>query len=343
MSDCPSDTPARSRSRRRFLRRRAAALPLALATLALLALIVTEIVGAATQRLVWESQRSRHDELRREAFSALEASLGVLAAFLRADGALYAPAQGWAEPLKLAGYEAPAGFRVEVAVTDESGRFSIPALCNDTYQLRRYFQDLGTDESTAASLADCLADWTDAGDGIRTNGAEAESYPEGVAPPNRPLQSLDELRLVKGFEEVFFDAKGGGNELWERLVGSVTLIGASPAPNINTAPLPVLEVLAARHSFDPESVLALRDGENAATGSTGSVLRNASDLGQRGLPVAISASVTFVCARLRVVATVTRGDAVLVLDTLIEPVSGAGVNAFPFTILQQRVNARLQE
>ncbi|MDR3229358.1 MAG: general secretion pathway protein GspK [Puniceicoccales bacterium] len=333
--------PARRRSRRRT----AAALILALVFLAFLAFIVAEIVAAASMRLVWENERGQHDELRREAFSALESTLGVLASFSRIDGALYGPAQGWGDPLAMAGHSAIGGVKVSVTLRDETGYYSLPALLADTFLLRRYFEDIGVGESQAQSLADCLADWTDEGEAARANGAERESYTEEIAPPNRPVQSLDELRLVQGFDEVFFE-DGVGNDLWRLLTSSVTLVGASARPNINTAPRAVLEVLAERHNVDPDSVITARDSGTGAVSASGNslVFRNAADLGRSGFPVAMAESVSFNCVRLRVITRASRGNTTFVLDTLLD-VSGAAATtvSFPYTILQQRVNAFLQE
>jgi type II secretory pathway component PulK len=319
---------------------------LVLVTLALLAFVVAQIISAATQRLLWEAQRTEHDALRREAFSALEATLGVLGAFQRIDGALYGPAQGWGDPLSQVGFTAAGGITVTVTLRDESGYFGLASM--DSFSLRRYFQDLGFSENQASSLGDCLLDWTDEGDGVRTNGAERESYPEGIAPPNRPLQSLDELRYVQGFADAFFNADGTGNEYWEKLTGSVSLLGNTALPNINTAPAAVLEVLATRHTFDASSIISSRDGTGNIGGTT-AVYRNASDLGRAGIPVALGEAVSFNCARLRIITRATKGDVVLVVDTLLNTAGGgaggggAGNTQYPFTILNQRVNARLQD
>jgi type II secretory pathway component PulK len=331
---------------RRSARRRAAALVLVLVTLASLAFVVTEIIASATHRLQWESQRARHDALRAEAFSALEATLAVLGAFARMDGALYGPAQGWGEPLEMARF-APSDDSVSVSLSlrDESGYYGLPALAADTFSARRLFQDLGLAETQARSLADCLADWVDEGDGARLNGAERDSYPAGVAPPNRPVQNLDELRLVQGFAEVFFDADGAGTELWERFAAAISLIGASARPNINTAPPAVLEILAARHAFNPDAITAARDGSGSINGA-GAVFRNASDLGRSGITAALGDAVSFTCTRLRVIIRVSAGGATVVLDTLLDTSAGGGnatTTQFPFAVLQQRVNALLQE
>jgi general secretion pathway protein K len=333
-----------------------------LVSLSLFAFIVTEIIAAATLRHAWEAQRSEGEALRSEAFSALEATLGVLGVFARIDGALHGPAQGWAEPLQFAEFAAQDGVSVSVSLHDESGYYGLASMASNSFLMRRFLQDLGIPETQAQMMAASLADWVDADNAERMNGAERDSYPEGIAPPNRPLQRLDELRHVRGWGEVFFNEDGTGNELFQRFAASVSLLGNSATPNINTAPQTVLEILATRHAFDVQGILSSRDG-SGNLGGTGSVFRNAADLGRVGFPVALANSVSFSCTRLRVITRATKGSASIVVDTLLStggggdsppPTSGdnnggggSGMNAspgqFPFTILQQRVNALLQD
>lgn len=313
-----------------------AALLLVLASLALLAFVVTEIIAAATVRLTWEAQRSQQHTLRREAFSALEATLGVLGAFAQIDGALFGPAQGWANPLEMARFEPGGGIKVTVELRDESGLYGLQALAENTVVARRFFQDLGIDESQAQALADCLADWTDADDAVRANGAERDNYSNDIAPPNRPVQTLDELRLVHGFAEAFFNTNGTGNPLWERFSKSVSLLGTTASPNINTAPEAVLEVLAGRHSFDAQAVLAARDGSSNINGTT-LIFRNAGDLGRLNLPPALGGAVSFTCSQLRVIVRASKGDASVVVDSLLNNANGQ------IGVASQRVNALLRE
>ena len=321
-------------------RRRAVALLLVLAMLALLGFMVTEYVAAAERRLTWESQRSGQDVLRRNAFSALETTLSVLGTFQRIDGALYGPAQGWEEPLEFAGFVSEDGVEVSVELRDETGYYGINSM--SAFQLRRFFQDMGVGESQASEMADSLLDWIDTNTAVRTNGAEEESYANGIAPPNRPIRDLSELQLIKGFSNVFFESEGEGNELWALLRGSVSLFASTGAPNINTAPREVLQLLGTRHGFDPESLLSARSGESSLGGG-GVVFRNAGDLGRQSLPVAMGSSVSFTCVKLRVIVRAKKGGAVLVVDTLLDTANGnqARTNQYPFTVLQQRVNSLL--
>ncbi len=325
-------------------RRPAVALLLVLVMLAMLAAVTTQIVASATRQIAWEAQRGRDDILRANAFSALEVTLSVLAAFRQADGALYGPAQGWSDPLAVAGFSGTDGVEVSVRIIDETGKFGISSM--SATALRRYFEDLRI-SGDASALADCLLDWTDADDNARLNGGERDAYSDDVVPPNRPLKSFDEIRLIKGFKEAFGlgeDDAGdsGAPDAWRLFKGSVSLLGNASQPNINTASPETLEVLAQRGGFDFNAVLNARGGENV--GGTARVYRNAGDLALDGLPSSLGNRVGFTCLELRIITRASKGDAALVTDTLVTlSASPGGTSNFPFTIARQRVNAMLQQ
>jgi general secretion pathway protein K len=97
--------------------------------------------------------------------------------------------------------------RIEVKVSSEGARLNINRLLgrNDRELLRRIFDEWGVDDSTSSQLLDCLADWADADDLKRLNGAERSDYEKrGVAsaPKNRPFWSLEEMAMVSGMEKL---------------------------------------------------------------------------------------------------------------------------------------------
>lgn len=93
-----------------------------------------------------------------------------------------------------------------VSITNEGARLAVnqlPALP----ELRRVCRDLigrwGFDLDKSTALVDCLADWVDADNDTRIQGAENDYYvvlgfPE--FPRNRPFDSLEEMLLVPGME-----------------------------------------------------------------------------------------------------------------------------------------------
>jgi general secretion pathway protein K len=67
--------------------------------------------------------------------------------------------------------------------------------------LRKYFGN-AVDATAADALTDALLDWRDADDSVRASGAERGWYTASrlPAPRNDSLASIDELRLVRGFD-----------------------------------------------------------------------------------------------------------------------------------------------
>ena len=95
------------------------------------------------------------------------------------------------------------GFDVELI--SEGGRFNINAILlrEDLALLRSLFIKWGLDMDTAAALADALADWVDADDEVRLNGAEREWYEARGRinqPFNRPFYDFSEMRLVRDMD-----------------------------------------------------------------------------------------------------------------------------------------------
>jgi type II secretory pathway component PulK len=89
-----------------------------------------------------------------------------------------------------------------------------------------------------AELADNLIDWIDKDDVRISGGLEAEVYSKRdppVVPPNRPLLSVDELRLVEGFDGPLVEAL--------RPYVGVYPLGGGGTINLNTAPSWVLAQL----------------------------------------------------------------------------------------------------
>lgn len=109
--------------------------------------------------------------------------------------------------------EFPGNVGFKATIKSEGSRFNINALLQDRGDggppdkalLREIFADWGVEEEFGQELVDSLVDWIDDNDLEELNGAE---YPEYEAmgflnrPYNRPFYSLDEMRLVRGMEEL---------------------------------------------------------------------------------------------------------------------------------------------
>ncbi|MGD9782911.1 MAG: general secretion pathway protein GspK [Kiritimatiellia bacterium] len=92
------------------------------------------------------------------------------------------------------------GSSATVDILPESGRRNVNLLGDEDWE--ELLDQAGVPEEKWAELIDCFMDWTDEGDEHRLNGAEEDDafYKDnGYAPKNAPLDTVDELLLIKGF------------------------------------------------------------------------------------------------------------------------------------------------
>lgn len=180
---------------------------------------------------------SRTDRLlSRNALAAVRADLAADAGIARAIAAIAArnpndpwPIDGTARTLEID------GFQVQVAIQDELGRIDINQASEAL--LNNLFIALGVPRQTATALADAIADWRDADDLKRLNGAEAAQYTAAefsYGPRNAPFETLEELRLVSGVTE----------EIFEKARPHLTIYSQRPQVNASTANLPIRAALA---------------------------------------------------------------------------------------------------
>jgi len=248
-SDGPSPVPA--------LRRRAGSILIAvLAVIMLLSFLITRFMEEAVEDLEYRALFNEPVDLRTFAHSMLEVALAVVhEVALIEDGKLYAPEQGWGDPIDYAGLPVPNGWTVAVEVRDEGGKLPINTM-NESALNRLLEETLDFDFGTARALGSVLLDWIDPNEERRLNGAESEEYLDRDPPyraANGPLQSLEELRLLEVWEDEFFDEEGRPNELFERLDDLVSVVHAGPV-NLNSAPAAVLESLSEGQPWDPEYI-----------------------------------------------------------------------------------------
>lgn len=136
--------------------------------------------------------------------------------------------QKWAETLPPLPAE---GGLVAGNITDAQGRFNLNNLLrggSPSSEDIAVFQRLLESQELAAELAEAVVDWLDTDSTAQPNGAEDIDYLNGEPPyraANQQLQSVGELRLVKGF-----DAKAVAT-----LRPFVTALPEETSININTA------------------------------------------------------------------------------------------------------------
>ena len=232
-----------------------------LAIVLLLSFIVTRFIDEAVEDLEYRAIFNEPADVRSFTYSMLEVALSTIhEVALIDDGKLFAPEQGWADPVKYAGIKIPNGWKLEIQIQDESNKLSINTM--DEALLNQMLEEsFDFDFGTARELSSMLLDWIDPDESRRLNGAESEDYlrrKPAYRAANRPLQSLEELGLIEIWEDEFFDENGVPNELFTKLESMVSVIYAG-AVNINSSSQPVLELIALQDGFDEDRLF---DGLN---------------------------------------------------------------------------------
>lgn len=142
----------------------------------------------------------------------------------------------WAAPLEIP--DDKGTLRVEI--TEENGKLNLNSLVFPNGELTEAHPmavRLFTALKISTDLCDAVADWTDINDEPRPGGAETTYYkslPTPYQAKNATLDTLEELRMVKGFDD----------KTLEILNPLVTVYGdAQTQINVNTAPAEILAAL----------------------------------------------------------------------------------------------------
>jgi general secretion pathway protein K len=96
---------------------------------------------------------------------------------------------------------------VQARIYDHAGKINLLRLSNNRRKMRDLLKKrIGDDPEKLDPLLDAWKDWIDKNDLKHANGAEKDYY-EKLDPPyeprNAPLETVEELLLIKGFAEVF--------------------------------------------------------------------------------------------------------------------------------------------
>ncbi|CAB1213231.1 type II secretion system minor pseudopilin GspK [Acinetobacter bouvetii] len=144
--------------------------------------------------------------------------------------------ENWAKPMPA--FPVEDGY-VSGVLQDESGKFNLNSLVNDDGTpnplAKAWFEKLLLRVGLPEQLSEAVIDWQDADDEtIGAMGAEASYYqglPQGYLAPNKKFHSVEELKLVRGFE----------GKKYLQIADYVTAVPTSDSKvNINTAPAMVL-------------------------------------------------------------------------------------------------------
>lgn len=233
----------------------------------LLSALLVLFMEEATAKIRYYGLFYNRDDLRVQAYSMLEVTLAVIDEVSEVDGGIFAGPQGWGNPLQYAGLEPPDGLDVSIRVEDESAKFPLSAL--DVTLLNILFEEMGIHLVEAEILTDSLLDWMDADDNTRLNGAETDFYerkPEPYQAADRNLESWDELRLIRGFDELFYDEDGLPTPLLAQFRSAVSLYHDGRV-NANTAGGLVLTVLERMQGFESDYLTSYLAGDDFERGT----------------------------------------------------------------------------
>ncbi|MBS0662060.1 MAG: general secretion pathway protein GspK [Verrucomicrobia bacterium] len=303
--------------------RRASVLVIVMVTLLFTAFALILFVEQASTDLLVEARAATAHRLRREAYSALEATLATLEEFRRADSGLHGPAEGWADPLAFAGWQPREGCTAEVALEDESGKLPLSRVDNGT--LVSLFKSWDFNQADAERLADALLGWMRR-DYVPSSGRSPD-YDLGELPfeaPQRPIRSWTELAAIDYVRDIFYDEQGRPNDLYRRFTAAFSLYDYDQF-NVNTAST---DVLTAVGFSDPTQHGRLHDFLTGTGGYTAqgpgwltSSSQAAGVLGTGAMPNLAGTQVR----ALRVTVTIHEGKSEFRLAAVVAPNGGAKI------------------
>lgn len=247
--------------------KRGSVLLLVLVLIVVVSFALTMYIERAQVEIKGEGYFVKRNELRKDAWSMLEVAVAVLADVKAIDKAIYAPTQGWNDPLDYAQVEPREGLDVKIEFVDESGKANINTLELDSLIL--LFDELGFELDIASQLSNVLLDWIDEDDETRIDGAESREYSTlelDAHPANQPLKSLDELRYLFGFQDLFFDENGSPLPIFNQLAGAVTTYEVQSL-NVNSASSLALRAIADLDEFDKQSLDEFMEGFDGKLGT----------------------------------------------------------------------------
>lgn len=163
---------------------------------------------------------------------------------------------------------------VTVSIQPENARMNINAMINVNDRNATYdawesvFESAGVPREQWDALVDCLVDWVDQNELTHLNGAESQYY-EGLTPPykakNRPLATVDELIMVKGFNEPV--NKDGGQTVYDAVAGYLTAYSDDQKVNINAVSRDTLMAVLSIDAALAEQIIAERAGPDGIQGT----------------------------------------------------------------------------
>ena len=211
-----------------------------LITLLFASFLLTRLIESSSTDLLIAVRVADRDRLRADVRAAMETTLAALMDFRAVDGGLYAPTQGWDDPLGYAGFVPREGVTMEVTFEDESAKLSLPRINLDT--LNTLLVQLGLTAPDATRVADALFVWMRNGHVAAETATSASVYEQAdppAHPPYRSLRSFDELAGIAVARDFFYDENGRPKPLWDDFTRAVSLYQFG-STNLNSASPTVL-------------------------------------------------------------------------------------------------------
>ncbi len=356
--------------------KKGAILVFVLALIVFISVLCLRLMEETVQELRHVSQQHRRDDLRVNAYSALDLAVGVLNEFRTIEGALYDPAQGWGDPLSWAEVS-PLDPMISwtIKIVDESAKINPKnASRKDLVSLFAQMHSRSgsrVDEDDGEPYYDAWMDWEDADDDEREEGAEDNYYDKFDPPyftPGKKVQSFEEFRMIKGFSfdedsneymGLFFAENGSETINMQNFRSAFSFFNEGPL-NINGASSFLKRFLCGDNDSLHEEILAgPRFGSGSEPYFTNLADPNLAQLQSiRGIKISCTASL------FRVIITISRGKARFKLQAILSADSKVGKNSpgassknplekvrpraaqnvslnYPFRILSMRENENL--
>ncbi|WP_438480162.1 hypothetical protein [Oleiharenicola lentus] len=208
--------------------------------IAFASMMLARMIELSSTDLLIAMRVADRDRLRGDARSALETTLAVLEDFRAVDQGLFAPEQGWGDPLTYANYTPREGLQIAVTFEDESAKLSLPRMNLDSLTL--LLSELGLADADAERVADAMMVWMHKEHIAGESATSATVYLQDELshiPPQRSLRSFDELADIVVAKDFFYDKEGRRTPLWDAFVQSVSLYDFETS-NLNAASAAVL-------------------------------------------------------------------------------------------------------
>lgn len=182
---------------------------------------------------------------------------------------------------------------IDVSIRPENGKIDLVKLLqellnppvSDEYKLAAMrmasiLEQAGVPWDIGIVLVDTLVDWVDPDEMTQLNGAESEYY-ESLDPPykakNRMLDTVDELILIKGFDEIIPDRE---ITVFDALAGYFTVYPSDGKLNINAADLDTLMGYYNIDSLLAQQIIDSRAGPDGIIGTEDDVPYTENDLNE---------------------------------------------------------------